>query len=131
LSASGSSQSKSDELSTQTRLKQGLVAPKSLSREGQDDFIFSEQGKIYEKEHITFLASRTLPFLRALFESNADEQRRLILVFQDFGREHLGGFLESTLVSGQLWDGSWMLRHQNRPFEGDKLSACNLTWLWA
>lgn len=47
------SQSKSDGLSTQTRLKQDLVAPKSRSDEGQDDFIFSEWGKIYEKEHIT------------------------------------------------------------------------------
>lgn len=90
--------------------------------EGSDDFIFSRDGKMYQAEHITYLAARPLPFLQYLCQSEADQQRLLIFEYQRYAQDHLCRVLEKDLKSRP---------HKNgQKFQGGKLSACNRAWEW-
>jgi hypothetical protein len=84
-----------------------------------DDFIFSDQGKLRQTQLITFLTSRDFHFLQALLEADIDKQRQLIFSHQGFEVDRLGFFSHISFVLSFL------------PFEGDKLSNCNLGWCWA
>jgi hypothetical protein len=96
---------------------------------GRENFIFSTCGRIFQTEHIAFLASRTLPFLQTLFESDTDRQRRLILKYQQNELDHLGNFLEDRGPRTRPIISALIFSRPVVSFEGDKLSARNLAWL--
>jgi hypothetical protein len=111
------------------------VAAVLVSRfnEGQDDFIFSEAGKEFQYEHVTFLASRPLPFLQTLFESGTDTQRRLVLKYQCFEEDDLEWALRSISKIHRVFevDEKRLQLVQLTEFEGNKLNNRNQAWLCA
>lgn len=91
-------------------------------KELSDDFVFSEDGKAYRPAQVTFLASRPLPFLQALFESGQDKQRRMMFEYQVFELDHLCTLLRKAFHTRLLEEAN---------FEGDKVPGCNRAWPWA
>ena len=93
----------------------------------RDDYCFSEAGKWAQQQMINYLAGRTLPFLRALFESEVHTQRRLVLTGFAFGSDLLSKILGRT----GLREGTVGNDGQHREYEGDKLTNYNLAWQWS
>lgn len=123
VSTSGSKQTETGGSSTTKLDQQDGCGLRPRFEEPYDDFVFSEDGKAYQAEHVTFLASRPLPFLQALLESGQDKQRQLMFEYQVFELDYLGRLLEKNFSSRPL--------RKEANFDGDKVSGCNRAWLWA
>ena len=105
----------------------------SRFEEGRDDYFFSEAGKSAQEELIIFLAGRTFPFLRALFDMETHNQKDFVFKHVGFDSDRLGEALASIYSreagAGVQYNGAY--GDQPTEFEGDKVTDRNLAWLWS